>query len=1084
MLPTRWHSAIVFFKGLFILFLFGNCSTNLPEEVALVYRQLPQKLDFNIHVKPILSDKCFACHGPDNAKREANLRLDLAENAYDQLSNNEGKVAIKPGNLNQSEVYHRILSHDADYTMPPPASNLALTNREKAIILKWIEDGAIYQPHWAFNSPKPQSPPETTLSDWVQNPIDNFIAKKLEAEGLQPSKKADKEILLRRLSFDLTGLPPSEAEIETFLSDNSNNAYEKQVDRLLQSKHYGEKMAIDWMDLARYSDTHGYTVDFYRDVSPWRDWVIQAFNKNFKYDDFIKWQLAGDLLPNASREQILATTFNRLHPQNLEDGIIYEEFRVEYVADRVAVFGQGFMGLSLACARCHDHKFDPISQKNFYELFSFFNNINEAGLIPRESSTPVPTLMLPSKEQEAIIDFLDKSVAEKQKKLESDIEETKEQAASWIASGEYQLISQKIPLDGLLAHYPFNNHLKNKLNSRQVGKMDRFASNNEKPNYTDGKDGKALWMDGDAWLDLNKVGIFQRKDQFSIGLWVNLPAELDEGVIFHKCKGTGLHAYRGYHLYLKENKLEVRLSHTWPDNAISKYTIRTIPKDRWIHLMMTYDGSSKAEGIKLYLDGQEMAMEVEIDNLYKDIIFFNYEDVLYKEPLEPGLKIGGRWRGVGIKGAKVDEILVYKKALSGLEVIKIAQPIELKAILSTLPEKLDAEDRRILENYYLAQKAPSVQKSRKALQVARQILFDSLENVKEIMVMREMKTPRKAYILERGLYDNYGVEVFPDVPEGIFPWQEDFPKNRLGLALWLTDPNHPLTSRVAVNRYWQNYFGQGLVKTTEDFGNQGNLPSHPKLLDWLAVKFIESGWDVKALQKLIVMSASYQQSSITPKSLLEKDPDNVLLARGPTVRLSSEMMRDNALAASGLLNRKIGEESVRPYQPEGLWKMNSNTYVPDTGDKLYRRSLYTLWKRTVPNPTLATFDQPERTECTVRRQKTNTPLQALVLLNDPTYVEVAKVIGETITRNGASSASIEKAYKQITGQTPPPEELKILKELQVSEYLIFKENRQKALGWLATGAYKIDPSLDADMVAANAIVASVIINSDASITKR
>ncbi|MEN0047470.1 MAG: DUF1553 domain-containing protein [Bacteroidota bacterium] len=1072
------------FLGLSFLILLASCSTSLPEEVALEYNQLPQNLDFNIHVKPILSDKCYACHGPDNAKRSADLRLDIAEYAYGNLKNNPTKVAIKKGDLNASEVYQRIITPDASRIMPPPESNLKLTDQEKAILAKWIEDGAEYKPHWAFTPPEKIPLPESSLPEWEQNPIDRFVAKKLKSEGLQASKQAEKEMLLRRVSLDLTGLPPTELEINDFLADNSKNAYEKQVDRLLQSPHYGEKMAIDWMDLARYADTHGYTVDFYRDVSPWRDWVIQSFNDNLGYDDFIKWQLAGDLLPNATRAQILATTFNRLHPQNLEDGIIDEEFRVEYVADRVAVFGQGFMGLSLACARCHDHKFDPISQQNFYEFFSFFNNINEAGLIPRESATPVPTLLLPTEEQEAIIEFLEKSVAEQEEKLASDKVQAKQQATDWIAAGKYQSISQTMPVDGLLAHYTFSEHLKNRLNARQVGKMARWSSKNEVPNFVEGKDGQGLLMDGDAWLDLDKVGIFQRKDKFSIGLWVNLPNDLEEGVIFHKCKGTGLHAYRGFHLYLKDNKLEVRFAHTWPDNAISKTTIQVIPKNQWVHLMLTYNGSSKADGIKLYLDGQEMAMEVEIDNLYKDIIFFDYEDVIYSKPLEPGIRIGGRWRGVGIKGGKVDEFLIYNKELSAIDILKVADPAALNTILATAPSELSSVNRNLLEKHYLANTAIKLRESQEVLQKTRETLFDSLENVQEIMVMKEMETPRKTYILERGLYDNYGEEVFPNVPENIHQWKEDYPKNRLGLAQWLTDPKHPLTSRVAVNRYWQNYFGRGLVASTEDFGNQGALPSHPELLDWLAQQFIESGWDVKALQKMIVMSASYQQSSICSPDLMRKDPENILLARGPSVRLSSEMVRDNALAASGLLNRKIGGESVRPYQPAGLWKMNGSTYQQDSGENLYRRSIYTLWKRTVPNPTLATFDQPERTECTVRRQKTNTPLQALVLLNDPTYVEVAKVIGEEITKDGSTIESIEKAYQKITGLTAPKDELEVLKKLQVSEYEVFKNDELKKQGWLSAGEYQIDESLDADLVAANAIVASVILNSDASITKR
>lgn len=1062
----------------------AGCGPDLPETVAVEYQALTGKLDFNQEVKPILSDKCFSCHGPDKANQKAGLRLDEPEGAYKALENAPGKVAIWPGNLQKSEVYHRIISEDPERMMPALESNLSLTNKEKAILIKWIEEGASYKPHWAFQKLAEVQPPKAQYVGWVKNPIDHFIAKKLIEEGMSPSPEASKELLLRRLSFDLTGLPPTEEEMNAFLIDESSNAFEKQVDRLLDSPHYGEKMAVDWLDLARYSDTHGYTVDYYRDVSPWRDWVIQSFNQNMRYDEFIQWQLAGDMMPNASQAQILATTFNRLHPQNLEDGIIDEEYRVEYVVDRTSVLGTALMGLTVGCARCHDHKYDPISQKNFYELYSFFNNINEAGLIPRESSTPVPTLMLPTPKQDSIIAYLKSVTAASQQQFNAAEKQEVAHAEEWLTLGGYRSLALGLPTHGLIAQYSLDNHLENTTHPGQMGKMDRARSKGERPSFTAGYARQGLLMDGDAWLDLDKVGIFQRKDPFSIGLWVNLPEALTEGVIFHKGKGTGLHAYRGYHLYLRENKLELMLSHTAPDNAIIAHSLEEIPKNEWVHLILTYDGSSLASGLKLYLNGREIATEVTVDNLYKDIIFFDYEDVIYPEPIEPGLQIGARWRGVGIKGAKVDELIVYNRELTGIEALQIALPEALKAITSKPPNHLSQEERTLLKKFYFVRQSSRYASSLRTLQEARGALFDSTENIKEIMVMKEMEKPRKTYVLDRGLYDTYKEEVFPNVPSHILAWQDSLPKNRLGLAQWLTSPEHPLTARVAVNRYWQNYFGRGIVGTTEDFGNQGELPSHPALLDWLATEFVNSGWNVKALQKLMVMSATYRQSSLASVEQMEKDPQNVLLARGPKLRLTSEMMRDNALAASGLLNPKIGGESVYPYQPEGLWKMNSNTYLQDQGDKLYRRSMYTIWKRTVPNPTLSTFDQPDRNVCTVRRQKTNTPLQALVLLNDPTYLEASKVIGECITREGSTQESIARAYRKITGITIRAEELEVLTELQSSEYETFSQNQKKVKGVLAVGAYEIDHSLDPVMIATNTIVASVILNSDASITKR
>ncbi|MEH0152626.1 DUF1553 domain-containing protein [Limibacter armeniacum] len=1082
--PSKYLMLSVFAGFLLCCYWMVGCSTKVPTAQLEAYNDLPAELDFNIHVKPILSDKCYLCHGPDKANQKGGLRLDIAETAYAKYNEETGRVAIKPGDLEASEVFHRIVSEDKDYVMPTKESNLNLTDREKAILIKWIEDGAEYRPHWAFISPKKPALPEVKHKDWVKNPIDQFVVKKLEIDGYNPSEEADKATLLRRLSLDLTGLPPTPEEINNFLEDRSENAYEKQVDRLLNSNHYGEQMAAGWMDLARYADTHGYQVDRYRDVSPWRDWVIKSYNENMPFDQFVEWQLAGDLLPNPTKEQLLATAFNRLHPQNLEGGIVDEEFRVEYVADRASTVGKGLMGLTVACARCHDHKYDPISQKNFYELYSFFNNVNETGQISWDMAMPVPTMLLPNKIQEEVISYLQKVAKEDESKLAETVTAHKNEAQDWVSHFGYQKLG-KLPAEkNKEGEYLLDGNLKNKVGNRKSGKMDRQFSAKEEPTFSKGYNQMGLRMDGDAWLDLEKVGVFKRKDPFSIGIWVNLPDSLKEGVIFHKNKGTRLHSYKGYHLYLKDNKLELMLAHTWPDNAIVKLSADTVERNKWIHLMMTYDGSSKASGLKLYMNGTEVATQTETDNLYKDIIFFDYRDQIYKDAIEPGLQIGARWRGVGIKGASVDNISVYRRTLTALEVKALVNPEYLTELCRTKPDALTATQKELLTQHYLTTQVPEIQKAKQTLLASRTVLFDSIEPVQEMMVMKEMEERRPSYILERGNYDAHGEEVFPDVPSSILAWNDSLPKNRLGLAKWLMNPQHPLTSRVTVNRYWQQFFGKGLVDTADDFGNQGSLPSHPELLDWLAISFIESGWDIKQTVKQIVMSATYRQSSKASKTLREQDPNNILLARGPSLRLSSEMMRDNALLASGLLNDTIGGESVRTYQPEGLWAMNSAKYVQDTGDKLYRRSLYTIWKRTVPNPTLATFDQPERTECTVTRQKTNTPLQALVLLNDPTYLEAAKVIGESITREGSTEQSIKNAYRRLTGKQPSAAEMTVLVEMSQKEYEQFRNDPKKAKGWLEAGEYKIDQALDLNRVAANAIVASVMMNSDASITKR
>ncbi|MDN5203694.1 DUF1553 domain-containing protein [Fulvivirgaceae bacterium BMA10] len=1069
----KYKLQLVLFLSVVVL----SCGTELPEEVAEAYDKLPKTLDFNADVKPILSDKCFLCHGPDKAKQQADLRLDLKESAYGELVNSPGKRAITPGKLKRSEVYHRIISEDPEYLMPTPKSNLKLSAYEKAVLVKWIEDGAEYKPHWAFVKPEKKDPPEVKNVAWTKNPIDNFIASKLESKNLSPSIEAEKELLLRRVSFDLTGLPPSPKEIKAFLDDTSANAYERQVDRLLNSLHYGEKMAMDWMDLARYADTHGYTVDRYRDMSPWRDWVIKAFNENMPYDKFILWQIAGDLLPNPTKDQILATAFNRNHPQNMEGGIVPEEFRVEYVLNRVNTAGQAFMALTVSCAKCHDHKYDPISQKSYYEMSSFFNNVNEAGQISFDNATPVPTMLLTSEKQEEILAFLESDVATKEEKIDATRLKERTSFERWLALEKYKKDLDLVYPKSLIAHFELeNSKLGNRLNPLQRGIMKQQGSTEEKPEFVKGRNGNGLLLNGDAWFDTQGIGSYRKSQPFSIGLNIKIPQNLKNGVIFHKGEGAALYCFKGFHLALKNNRLQLLMAHNAPDNAIIEYTKQEVPRDVWLNFILTYDGSGSASGFRIYQNGKELKTEVENDNLYKDIHF--------KRQKEPGIQVGARWRGKGMGGAVVDDLMIFNSELSPLEILQLTNHASFKEILSKGNKGFSEQEKALLETYFLFNYSNAYKIASSEIEEARKIYADSVENIKEIMVMKEMSERRKTYILKRGIYDAYGEEVFPNTPESILPMPGELPKNRIGFAQWLAHPDHPLTARVTVNRYWQNYFGRGIVRTTEDFGNQGELPSHPDLLDWLAIEFMDSGWDIKALQKLIVMSATYRQRSKASEELLELDKENVLLARGPSVRLSAEMIRDNALLASGLLYDKIGGQSVKPYQPKGLWRVNGYDYHRDTSNKLYRRSMYTIWKRSVPHPTLATFDAPERSECTVRRQKTNTPLQALVLLNDPTYVEASRVMGESISRHTDMKTGISQAYLKLTGRMPNDQELSILLELQQKEYTKFKLNPDKAMGWLNTGEYTTDGSLDRNLIAANAIVASVIMNSDASIMKR
>lgn len=758
-----------------------SCKTeNKYSEVAIAENgtaAIPDVIDFTFHVKPIISDRCFICHGPDKNAVEGNFSMVSPEEAYKALGENLDHYAIVPGDTEKSGMLDRIYSKDPGSIMPPPESNLILTEYEKTILKKWVEQGAEYKDHWAFTPPKNKNVPKIK-DTWGNNEIDNFIYQKLEENNLQPSEQAPKEKLLRRVYFDLTGLPPSTKDINNFLQDTSANAYEKVVDKLLASQDYAENMAAEWMDIARYADTHGYQDDFERIMWPWRDWVINAFNKNMPYNKFVTDQLAGDLIPDASIEQVLATGFNRNHKITYEGGVIPEEYRVEYVEDRITTFGTAFLGLTLECARCHDHKYDPISQKAHFSFFSFFNNIDEDGLVNGGSGViPKPYITITEKEKNEVLDFV----------------------------------------------------------------------------------------------------------------------------------------------------------------KLQKSDIKEVP----------------------------------------------------------------------------------------------------------------------------------------------------------VMVMQEMKTPRQAYILNRGLYDQHGEKVYPDTPETILAYPEGFERNRLGLAKWLFHKDNPLTARVAVNRFWQRMFGTGIVASSYDFGNQGALPTHPELLDYLALQFRDSGWDTKKMLKLMALSKTYQQSTVISKEALEKDPENKWLARGPRIRLSAEMIRDQALFVSGLLNKEIGGPSVKPYQPEGIWEEttgggggSTSSYVLSEGKDLYRKSLYTFWKRTVPPPSMITFDAASRDLCSVKRQETNTPLQALVLLNDPQLIEAARVLAaNAIKKDTSIEKQISYIFQSSTSRLPDETEVTELTNHYNDMLNRVKSNEINTDEYLAIGSYKVDASITADNLAALSLTAHTILNLDETITK-
>ncbi|HZL38608.1 MAG TPA: DUF1553 domain-containing protein [Tepidisphaeraceae bacterium] len=1028
-------------------------------------------IQFDRQVMPILSDNCYFCHGPDEKARKAHLRFDTQAGAF-RLK--DGKSVIVPGRSGDSEIIRRITSSDPDVKMPPPKSNRKLSQVQIEAVRQWVDQGAKWGVHWAFVPPVKAPLPPVANADWCRRPIDRYVRANLEKQQMNPAPPADKATLLRRVSLDLTGLPPTPVELDAFLNDHSENAYEKVVDRLLASPRYGERMASDWLDIARYADTHGYQADRYRAMWPYRDWVIKAFNENLPFDKFITWQLAGDLLPNATKEQRLATAFNRLHMQNEEGGIVEEEFRVAYVVDRVDTFGTAFLGLTFECCRCHDHKFDPIRQKEFYSLFSFFQNVDESGQTAFFTSPmAVPTLILSTDAQDAKLAQLGKDIEQKQQQITAARGQAADESfATWLKERPAEFA-----IPGEVAAYSFdsiqNNQIANSIDPKKPGKAV------EGPKIVPGKIGNGAMLSGDNGFVFPGVGHFTRCDPFSLAIWVNAPALSPRMVVLHHSKAPIDAGSRGYELLLEDGHVAFGLHHMWPGNSLKVRTKNAITTNQWTHLAATYDGSSRAAGVAIYIDGAAQPLEVIRDGLYKDITY---------AAGEPDLAIGYRFRDSGFKDGKVDEFRVFNRALTLLEAAKAAGKPSSDEIWAADPAKLAPDAQAALRDYYLANAFEPAVRLTRELHALRKQENDVINPIPEVMVMQEMAHPKPAFVLKRGAYDARGEQVFAATPAVLPPFPKDQPRNRLGLARWLLDPANPLTARVIVNRAWQQMFGKGIVETSDNFGSQGSPPSQPQVLDWLAVDFRENGWDMKRLLKTIALSATYRQSSKCPRELLEKDPGNQLLARGPSRRLTAEMLRDQALFDAGLLAEKQGGPSVKPYQPDGLWDvaMGGPHYDQGHGDDLHRRSLYTFWKRTVPPPAMMTFDAADRSYCVARRQSTSTPLQALTLLNDVQITEAARLISQRAMKEGGATVEDRAAwiYRLITDHTPTPAELAVLNQLYDEQRAVFAADPASAAKLLAVGEAKNDPALDKLDLAAGAVLAEALLNHDAAMMRR
>ena len=1033
------------------------------ENIAVETAATPDKINFNRDIRPILSSKCFACHGPDAKHVKGDLRLDLRESA----TNSD---AIVPGKPAASELVRRIRSDDANERMPPEDTHKSLSDDEKDLLASWIADGAKYERHWAFVSPASPNVPAIANTDVViRNSIDAFVADRLKREGLSMSPEADRTTLIRRVTLDLTGLPPTIAEVDAFLADKSEQAYERVIDRLLSSPRYAERMTMNWLDVARYADTHGYNNDGEHTQWPWRDWVIHAFDTNMPYDQFIVDQVAGDLRDKPTPQQRLATAFGRNHVISSEGGIIQEEYRVEYVADRVHTTATAFLGLSMQCARCHDHKFDPITQRDYYSFFAFFNNVPETTLgYGGKVVVAAPSARISSPLHLASLERLDQQIAAVKQRRRAHETTIEKPLTLWLremkAAGNAEL------LDGLLAHISLDEGTgataRDSVETNRVGKIIGNA------NWTDGKLGNSLTFDGKTHVDFGQLFDVEHDQPFSISAWIYPTSSKPITVL---SKMDDIAAYRGFDLIIEQGRPAVHLVHHFPDNYIKTITKTPVKLNAWHHVVATYDGSSRAAGVKIYVDGKLAPLVATSDTLRGTIA------------TEKPVHVGRRSASVPFQG-KIDEVRLYANRLKDEEVQQLLAGL---AGLSKLfaSENHTLAEREQLRSFYLNNIDKTYREFNREFATIEDQRHRMNSTIPPTMVMEEMNPPRQAYILNRGEYDKRGEAVSPSVPASLHPLPKGVPVNRLGLAKWLVEPANPLTARVAVNRFWQLYFGTGIVETVEDFGSQGSWPTHPELLDWLATEFTASDWDVKAMQKLIVMSATYRQSSDVTPALLDRDPKNRLLARGARFRLPAEMIRDNALAISGLLAERLGGPSVKPYQPAGLWRdvsvSRSVVYKQGQGENLYRRSMYTFWKRTCPPPALSTFDAPDRENCLIRRARTNTPLQALVLMNDPTYVEAARVLAERVMLEGGDSleSKLDYLFRRALARRCQKAEQAALSSLLDDARKYFQAEPAKAKSLLSTGAATHNADLGETELAAWASVASVILSLDETINK-
>lgn len=996
-----------------------------------------QSIEFNRDVRPVLADHCFPCHGPDQSKRKADLRLDMPDGLT--VPGNEGAVLV-PGDPGASLLIQRVLTSDPDLVMPPPEAGHALTDQQKERLSEWVRSGAGWDRHWSFIPPRRRALPQVERSEWPLGALDHFVLAKLESMDRQPLPSADARTLIRRLYLDLTGLPPSIEEVESFVQTYSEASYDDLVVRLLASPHFGERMALPWLDAARYADTHGYQNDGEREMWPWRDWVIDAFNANMPFDQFTIEQLAGDLLPGATLDQRIATGFNRNHRYNSEGGSIPEEVLVENVADRVETTATTWLGLTIGCARCHDHKYDPLTMDDYYGLFAFFHNVPETGRAIRDGNSE-PYIHAPNRIQREHLTGLKLDLAHAESRLADLDALIDRELEHWRTFSKQESADLSFLRDGLVNERTFETGLEGFDANALKSDLDP-----EGITWCEGVRGKGIQLDGKWSGSLGNFGRFNNMTPYSIGLWVRADDNAG-GAVFSRIEdGVG---GRGFQLVYDQGHFEYLSISQGYAGRIGVRSIGTFPAGQWYHVMVTYDASMSARGIELFVDGKSIEL-----------------DITHNNDSNPGSHSSnpfllGRSSMANDFAGAVDELRIYNRVLKPREIEVLSESLPISEVLRLMPSERSRRQTLLARLVYLEQtQHPVISMALNTVRQAERDLQSYMESLPTVMIMQEMDEPRQTYVLTRGQYNNLGKPIDAGVPAMLSEWNNEAPANRLGLARWLVSGRHPLTSRVFVNRVWQMLFGRGLVETAEDFGVQGSLPSHPKLLDWLAVEFVESGWDVKRLIRTMVTSATYRQSSDAAPGDYIWDPDNQWLGRGPRNRLPAHFVRDQMLMLSGLVVDRLGGAPVYPYQPDDLWEAVSRKKYPESqGADLYRRSIYTYFKRTVAPPLLQTFDAADRESCVVRRAHTNTPLQALAAMNAPTLLEAAAELGRQASDKVGSGAGaqVDYLFERILLRAPSAsEQSRLIHSFEFYESL-GKPDQQTILVELGKPDMKVSP---------------------------